>query len=298
MNLEKEVGSLKRQIEFTEYSICPQTEIIAIDILEAVDARFGDNSVHPLEYHNAQHAVDVVRRGIRLANALMPDIEPKYQRNIYDLIFIGGASHDYEVLTGSGQNEVLSADFADQTVRSHGYNPEINNKRFLKRLRSGIRATQVSRDTDGKIEQVNIRKGERDPFKFILATADINGIAMDGPKRMVSDAVNLCYELSEQAPTPDELYEFILFQQKFLRDRLHDDQTKPDIAYYFGDKAEEVYQLASKEFSSTIKKTYSIACGLSDNPIIHKVINENLKAVSTLPGSSFLQGKLVDALNL
>lgn len=299
MDFEKEINHFAKQVEPSGFEISEAAQSVAVQALEEVDSRYGENSAKPLEYHNAPHAIDVIRRGIRLSQVLMPYIPGQHRKSMFDLATIGGAIHDFERGIGDGFNEKLSAEYGVQLIHSYGYSREINTKKFIRRLRDGVHATQVKREENGKIIQVNLRQGAHDPFKFILATADINGIAMEGPKRMVRDAVNLCYEMHDGNPTADQLHEFIAFQPKFLKDRLNDeDQIKPDIEHYFPKESEDVYRVLEKEFGGTIKFAYGKALDLARLPVVHRTINEKLRVTSHIPGHKFVQDTLADAINL
>ena len=299
MDFEKEINYLAKQVEPSGLEISEAARSVAVQALAEVDNRYGEKSAKTLEYHNAPHAIDVIRRGIRLSNVLMPYIPGHHRKSMFDLAAIGGAIHDFERGIGDGYNEKLSAEYGEQLIHSSGYSREINTKKFIRRLREGVHATQVKREENGKIIQVNLRQGSHDPFKFILASADINGIAMEGPKRMVRDAVNLCYEMNDGKPTAEQLYEFIAFQPKFLKDRLHkEDQILPDIEYYFGDESKDVYAVLEKEFGGTIKFAYGKALDLARLPIVRKTINEKLQKTSRIPGHKFVQDTLADVINL
>lgn len=294
MDFEKEIDKLAKQVEQEGFRVNLGAQEVAVQLLEDVDARHGD-----LPYHNASHGLDVVRRGLRLTSALLPYIDEKYQKGIYNLPFLAGPAHDFVQGANDHQNVRDSADHVIQRIHENGHNEQINCRKVFSRIRLGIYATEVRREkSSGKVTQVNLQEGSRDPIKFIMAMADINGIAMEGPKRMVRDAVNLCYEMNDGKPTADQLYGFVLFQQKFLKDRLQDDQTKEDIKYYFGDHSDEVYDLGYEKFNGMITTAYSIARSISGTPIISNIINDKLKAASHIPGSKIVQDNLVKALNL
>lgn len=298
MDFEKELDKLSGQLENEAFGISLPARAVATRALYEVDSRYGENSDHPLEYHNAHHALDVIKRGVHLTSLLTPYIAGDYRRSMYDLVTVGGAIHDSERGMGDGYNEKLSAEYGEQLIQSNGYSREINTKRFMRTLREGVLATQVEREDSGKVQQINLRQGSHDPFKFILASADINGIAMEGPKRMVRDATNLCYELHDGNPSADELYNFIILQPKFLRDRLQDDQIKPDIEYYFKDQSESVYDVVSREFGGTIKTAYSKALELASLPLIHRIVSDKLEKSSHIVGSKLIQNAIAEALKI
>ncbi len=297
MDWEKEVSELSKAVESRGVEICNESKTVATEALEEVDARFGEKSDNPLPYHNATHALDVMKRSFRITNAVLPYIYKPYQCKIYDLALIGSATHDIERGQEKSLDEKLSADFAVNMIRSRGHSP-INQSKFISRLRDGILATKVTRRPDGNIQQVNLRKGSRDPFKLILATADINGIAMEGPKRMTRDAINLCYELHQGNPTSEELLDFILSQRAFLKERLSDKQIKPDLEYYFKDSSKEVYELGRNEFHGTIDDAYSVAIKLANLPLVRNSIDSALSVVDKTPGATRIQNALARALRI
>lgn len=295
MDFEKEITKLAKTVEPEGYEISPEAQWVTIQGLQDIDRRYGAESDNPLEHHNAPHGLDVIRRNIRLTNIFFEFIPKKYRRHIYDLDSIGGGLHDHQRGVRDGLNEKLSADFADELIVKTGHSP-INTKRFKARERSGILATQVETSDSGEITQVNLRQGERDPFKLIMAYGDINGIAMEGGRRMVRDAVNLCLETHDN-PTAEDIYQFMLFQAKFLKDRLNDEQVKADIAYYFPSQTEEVFQRAKKEFRHNIVSAYAMANLAHKTPHLKDSIGSVLNAADHIPGSGVLGGVILKALN-
>jgi hypothetical protein len=261
-----------------EARLAPETVSLATEALYAVHADFGPDSDHPMSFHNGPHSVAVMRRGVRIGNILFPYLSPVHQRRFFDGMILGGATHDRFQLLGPGENEVASAAYGVELVEAA--DGVLNTDFFKRRLTYADLATEVSMDPDGKLVQVNLRKGARDPIKFGMSFADINGIAMEGPKRMWEDATNLYYE---QTP-PDEqsisgLFVFYAGQVRFLRQRLNDRQVKPDIAYYFPDTFEDIYREMRREYHHNIVTAHGLALKIAERPELEHAVG---RVVSTV----------------
>lgn len=274
-HIDKAVSSMVAGIGSPEISLRPVTPIITAEVLHDIDQKYGPHGDDPLEYHNTSHSIDVGRRVIRLTNLLYPYIPEQYRTSIYDLGFLGPGCHDSEQLLGSGANERASLDDALRRIEQAN-DPVLTAPAFTDRLGSGIMVTVVNRKEDGELEQVNLREGDPDPFKFIMAFCDINGIAMEGDMRMIKDATHLCYELFGE-PSTEQLYDFLLSQAGFLRDRLNDHRIKADIAYYFPDHQDEVYKVMRSSFHSNITSAYRLATFMSDHSELSDPIGKVIK---------------------
>lgn len=258
------VSAIAEMVKPTDQTVGIEAITIAAQSLEEIEATYGPQGEHPLHYHNADHSVDVCRRAVRLTNILYPYIKPEYRENIYDLAIIAGATHDSEQLLGPGLNERASAEDAAARVAALG-NVAINTQLFKRRLTRGIMATVVDRKPSGELVQTNLQRNAPDPIKFIMAFADINGIAMEGDKRMVRDATHLCHEFITD-PTTEQLYDFLISQAGFLRERLNDGRIKSDLGYYFPDQVEPVYKDMRKAFHKNIISAYGLAKMLGQTP--------------------------------
>lgn len=263
VDFEREVAKIASTVPYPE-RVSPSAVDIAVRSLKSVNERYGIHSANPLAYHNAPHSLGVCRRSVRLTKLLYPYIAPQYRPGIYDLAIVGSAEHDFYQELGPGRNEVASAEHAVEQVQNVN-DPSINNEIFTSRLYKGIMVTKVERTEQGEIVQVNLQKGDPDPYKFIEAFADINGIAMEGQRRMIRDATNLCYEIYK-TPTLEQLWNFILDQSKFLKQRLNDGRIKADIAYYFPDSIEPVYGVMHKAFHANIISAHGLALALGQRP--------------------------------
>lgn len=275
LDFEKELSGIVAMIP-PEYELAPETTIIAAESLEAIDQKYGPGSDRPLSFHNAPHSVGVTRRAVRMANILTPYIRPKYRSRFYDLSIIAGATHDYDQDSGSGPNEENSADYAVAAVEQA--DGELNTDAFTQRLPRGILATTVEMKADGEIVQADLLSGSHDPIKFSMAFSDINGIAMEGSKRMWRDATNLYYEITPE-PSIEGLYGFLVNQARFLRDRLNPGRVKADIGYYFADNVNDIYSDMEKAFHTNIVSAFNLAVMLGEHPELKSSIGFAAKGV-------------------
>lgn len=142
----------------------------------------------------------------------------------------------------------------------------------------GIQATKVEMREDGELVQTSLQTGSHHPIKFSTGFSDINGIAMEGSKRMLRDATNLYYEITEK-PTIEGLYDFLIGQAGFLRQRLNPGRTKADIAYYFPDDIEAVYGDMYRHFHGNIISARDLAVHIGDHPELKKSIDIIAKGI-------------------
>jgi hypothetical protein len=280
-DFEKEITEIATMIE-PSCELAPETIPIAVESLEEIDNDYGPGSDNPLSFHDAPHSVGVTRRGVRLANILYPYIRPLHRRRFFDLVIIDGATHDRRQDLGPVENEIASAETAVQKVEAA--DGILNTMIFKKRLVYGDLATAVRMEDDGKLVQVNIQRGAHDPIKFNMAFSDINGIAMEGNKRMWQDATNLYYEITDE-PTIEGLCTFLIDQRKFLRQRLNDGRIKSDIAYYFPDDVEAVYKDMRKAFHGNIVSSHGLAVLLGERPELQHSVARVAKGIETLDRS-------------
>ncbi len=275
LDFEKELAGIVAMIP-PEYELAPETVPIALQAYEDVDARYGADSAHPLPFHNAPHSVGMTRRAVRMAKILMPYIRPQYRDGFYDLTLVGPAVHDYDQDSGPGPNEENSIVYGVQKIEE--MDGVLNTTSFKERLARGVRATKVEMRDDGELVQTSLLSGSHDPIKFDMGFSDINGIAMEGSKRMWCDATNLYYEISDE-PTVDGLYNFLINQAGFLRQRLNDGRVKADIAFYFANDVEAVYGDMHKAFHANIISAYNLAVLLGEHPELKSVIGVVAKGI-------------------
>jgi hypothetical protein len=257
IDYERELTAITDLVEPPDQLVSSAAIAIGAEALSEIDAKYGPDSENPLTFHDADHSLGVTRRAVRLTNILYPYMSPRHRAKIYDLDIIGGATHDFERDVEPQENERISGEYAVAQVIELG-GSQLNTAKFKKRLFDGILATAVEMKDDGEILQVNVQKGSHDPFKFVMSFGDINGIAMEGPKRMLSDATKLCDEVHGK-PTLDELCNFLVSQASFLRKRLNDPRVQSDIAYYFPEDTKQVYTDMRKAFRSNILSAYGMA---------------------------------------
>ncbi len=290
-DFEREITHIAAQIEPT-YTLAPETIHIAVASLEEVDRRYGPDSDNPLPFHNAPHSLGVARRSVRLNNILYRYIKPQWRPRIFDLGIIAGTNHDREQDLGPAVNEQASAEGAvEEVIAANGV---LNTKMFKQRLIRANLATAAEMQEDGKLIQPNLQKGSRDPIKFIMGFVDINGIAMEGDKRMWPDATNIYYETTDE-PTSEDLCAFLIDQRRFLRHRLNDGIIKSDIAYYFPDDIDPVYKDMRKAFHGNIARAFSLAVLLGERSELQHSVSRLAKGVSGLDRSSLgdIIGKMI-----
>lgn len=277
VDFERQVTEIAGMVR-PDVRLAPETVPLATEALYAINGDFGPDSDDPLSFHNAPHSVAVARRAVRIGNILYPYMRPVHRRRFFDGMILGGTTHDRYQHLGPGENELASAAYGVELVEAA--DGVLNTDFFKRRLTYADLATEVRMDEDGRLIQVNLRTGARDPIKFGMSFADINGIAMEGDMRMWEDATNLYYE---QTPTDEQsisgLVDFYSGQVRFLRQRLNDNQIKPDIAYYFPDSVDEVYRDMRREYHGNIVSAHDLAVQVSQRPELKKSIGFVVRAV-------------------
>jgi hypothetical protein len=276
IDFEKEINGLAASIEPEGYELSPTVRSIAAIALRDIEVRYGEESDEPLPQHNATHAIDVAGRAIQLTNLLYDFVPEESRENIYELALLVGITHDWEQFEGNGKNERASANYLIGLIEQYG-DENINTDEFKQRARSGTMATEYEIDDKGIINQINLGKGkpepddEPDPFEFIIAFADINGIAMEGPDRMSEDMTRLFFERSRGGePSKDDLEKLIAYQPTFIKSQLNDHRIKPYIAYYFSHLEPEnegidnpVYSKMREAYNPNIKAAFDKAQWMS-----------------------------------
>lgn len=286
-NFEASVDQLIGRIEPDGYEFNDTARSLATIALHDVELRYGEKSDNPLPQHNAEHALDVAGRAIELTNLLYEYIPQKYRENIYELALLVGVSHDWEQMLDGG-NERASADYLIGLIEKTD-DREINNEWFKARSKKGVLATEfeiIEIDDEKIINQVNLGRGkpedgeEPDPLEFIMAFADINGIAMEGESRMSEDVAGLYIEecqKNEEKPTLEGFRKFVGYQPTFIKSQLDDEHMKPIITYYFyhlepeDDKKDNpVYEALKKKYNPNIRNSYKKAWKLRNTPELLK----------------------------
>jgi hypothetical protein len=261
-----------------DVELAPETTLIVTQSLYDIDADFGPGSDNPLEFHNAPHDVDVTRRAVKIGNILYPYILPAYQDRFFDGLMIGGGTHDRYQHLGPGLNEIASGEYAIGLIEAA--DGPLNTSFFKHRVMLADRSTEVSMGPDGRIIQVNLRQGAIDPIKFGVSFADINGIAMEGDKRMWQDATNLYNELTSAGEwSIGGLFRFYVNQERFLGRRLNDYQVKGDIAYYLPDSVDKVYRDMRQEYHDNIIAAHKLAEFIGSHPELEQSVGRIAGAV-------------------
>lgn len=260
----------------------------AIDIgrvgLDAIEERYGEKSGNYLAHHSAQHGVDVMRRGLHLTRILAPYIADEYMQDLPDLVVMCGSWHDYEQQKGPHNNEVASSEGLRAVIDNSSEKPWKDVELVKKRAHEGVMATEVAHQKSGEIVQVNLPNGEADPLKYIMAFADINGIAMEGEERMITDSTNLCKEIYGPNLNEQTLSDFLAMQKKFLDSRLNDRRIKSDLTYYFLDDMEKIYKVLREEFEGKASEATILARLMRYNPkILRRAASQIIKMGSILP---------------
>ncbi|MEX2014843.1 MAG: hypothetical protein WD885_02815, partial [Candidatus Saccharimonadales bacterium] len=204
-------------------------------------------------------------------------------------------------------NEAASADYLIELIEK-SHDSEINNELFKERARRGVVATEYEIDEQGIIHQVNLGRGEPepdedpDPLEFIVAFADINGIAMEGEKRMSEDVARLYIEKCQQEgeePTEEGLQDFVNYQPVFIKSQLDDERMKPIIAYYFHhiepagqEKDNPVYTIMRKEYNPNIVNAYKKSRRLHNKPELLKGLGTAVRRADVI-GLSEKLGEII-----
>lgn len=221
-SLQDVLEYLPEDVEFSE-----QTQESLGLILEAVKQNNGHRP-----YHNEHHALVVMKRSFCMWQALSQVLPDVFTNEGYELLAIAAASHDlFQDFKAPGLNETQSA-LAAAEYMGNSYTEEQKL-----RVLDAIIATTVERTEEGVIRQCELRAGTNDPLKFVLANADINGIALEGTQRMLEDATKLFMEVNTLPPdtsfsqNSSAFAQFLKGQASFLRSRLA--AMNGDIEYYF-----------------------------------------------------------------
>lgn len=280
LDIEDRLTHMATMVEPAGVEIRPEAIAIGTTLLREVDTKYGPDSDHPLSFHNASHGLDMTERLILVLNLLWPFMEDRYREDIYDLAMVGGPGHDWrQLLKTPGLNEQYSSKRTIKEVEAHG--GPLNTDRFKRRLDLGIMATAVQFLPTGEIVQARLQSGEADQFKFAMAFGDINGIAMEGPARMVQDATNHYYEITDE-PTVDGWFKFLIGQEGFLSERLNDRRIKADIAYHFPDSIEEVYAAMYGAFHKNIVAAHGLAVLLGKRPELKVPVAAAVRSLGAL----------------
>jgi hypothetical protein len=262
----------------------------------------GSESYKP--YHNVQHELNVLRRSWRLWRLLQEELPDKFDDHGYELVMFAACGHDIFVDNESppGEDERKSGEYTRDYMIEGGYSEEDADIVY-----EMIEATAVERDETGTIVQFNIRQGSKYLGKLVLATADTNGIPMEGIPTMIDDGFNLWMEFSKTSvrgllSDPKGAVGFMLTQAKYLEDRL--DCMDKDLAYYFTDKEVSIIkEVFENEFTGATRDALGAARMLARFPNLAEVaIETSVKTTEKAAGSSWdalesVKGRLAHLLS-
>ncbi len=236
------------QVGLSAETISPEAIIGGSEILLDIHARCGDPNSETYEpYHNDQHALQVLSRSWRLLQLLQKIMPEKFSGSDYEALLWASLGHDVVRGTGGtlGEDERQSAQLIAARMQEAGCEDTM-----CEQVADIILTTIVEHDEQGRIKQTNIRSGNKDPLRLILATADINGVAMEGIPTMINDVFNLYMEVrhrtvADMVANPEEVIEFFFSQAQFLESRL--ETLSGDFAYYFTQEEVAIVQAAYEE---------------------------------------------------
>lgn len=284
-NFAPEVDQLVRMIEPEGVSVQPESREIAQRGFEELELRYGNDSDNPLSYHNAPHGIDTTARAINIGNMIFHLIPENYQYLFFDKIIVGTPFHDNERFKGSGENERLSSERATTVIEEYD-GSVLDTDEFKGSIHEGIMGTQAERGKGG-IVQVNLRKGSPDPFILVEASADVGAIPMEGSRRMIRDAVDLCFEENSD-PTAQDIYDRLLTQAGFIRSVTHDSVVIPNMQYYLPDTWQEVYKLLRSAFNPNTVSAYRTALLVEQSPHLQSALGHGIHMLDRLHVGSLI----------
>lgn len=276
-----------------------------LGMLQLVYEKYGNpasESYRP--YHNDVHALNVLARSWKLLSLHRQKFPEKFKDSDYALIMFAALGHDLIQGVGDepGKDEEQSAALTCEFMNQVGFSGE-----DCERTKEIIKATIVTRE-NGTITQTNIREGSKDILKLILATADINSIAMEGTPALVNDVFDLILETGNhgqrmtvakmfaeaqkpKVPKNDKEYaynkvvNFFMYQAEFLLSRLN--ALKGDFAHYYeGKEVEDIDHLYENTFTNATREALGVAKTLHRFPnVAELVIREAAKTAVEFPGT-------------
>lgn len=288
------ISGLMEDMDIPEGMMISDRDIgFAAGLLDVMHKKHGDPSSPDFKtYHNVGHDMDVLKRSWQIWSSLSERLPDTFDQSGYRTLLFGACGHDLfvEQDTLEGKDEKRSGKFTMRRMITAGYGLDEASEVF-----EVINATAVKRDQNGSIIQYNLRKGSKNPKKFVLATADINGIPMGGIPTMMRDALNLNMEfshisMSELMHHPKKAVGFMLTQADFLEDRLA--AMDGDIDYHFEGKEREIArQVMSEQFSGSSREALELASRMKNAPDLAETAicsvlesaNKGAGSISSLP---------------
>lgn len=239
------------QLAVPEGVITEEMRQVGAEMLVAIYNKYGDpNSETFKQYHNHQHALDVLKRAWEQLLLHRSEFSERFTDHDYRLLFFAALGHDgvHGNGGGLGTDEELSAEWTIPYMRRLGFSDE-----DCMRVSEVICVTTVyKRESDGAIIQTYIREGSEDPLKLIMANADINGILMGGIPAFANDVLNLWLENNKKAAGDiaehkEELATFFGTQLEFVETRVK--ELWGDFQYYYKEDAQKISQLYEETFT-------------------------------------------------
>jgi hypothetical protein len=291
--------SLAQELDIPEDAITEEMVAVGAEMLASIYKRYGDPASDTYkEHHNDIHTLDVLRRGWMLLKLHREKFPDKFTDHDYAIMMFSAIGHDIIHGTGGpmGEDERQSAERTALYMKRAGFSDE-----DCERVKEIIEATTV-RTENGSIIQTNIRSGNKDPLKLQLATADINGVAMEGTKTMINDAFNLCLEFGKVSiqDVIDETLKItrgkkkeqssvVLFfgtQARFLEERLK--TLRDDFAYYYNEEeVEAVNELYEQTFTRATRDAIGVSQVIYRFPKIAELaINDAITAAMDTVGNN------------
>ena len=251
---------------------------VIVEILQQIYDNYGrEDSDTYLPRHNDRHALAVMQRSLKLWT-LLSSVLPERFDSTDDIGLLAIAAVGHDIIWRKGEEMgVVEAESGIETARimqKYGYSEE-----EVLRVVDAIMATVVSMDNDNRIIQLYLRTGSKDILRYILAVADINGIAMEGKESMYNEAFALYQEdttttIKSVLFNPGKLINLLKYQHKFLMDRYK--ERDDDIEYFFGEDAGTVKDLFDEVFSSTFQEALREANVLDRRGIARRAIMTTL----------------------
>lgn len=256
-----------------------------LGMLQLAHEKYGDPKGETYRaYHDDRHALNVLARSWKLLSLHRKKFPEKFEDSDYALSMFAALGHDLVQGTGGdkGEDEHQSAALTREFMKRIGFSDNACD-----RVTEIICATIVNRE-NGTIIQTNIREGKKDILKLILATADINSVAMEGTPALVNDVFNLLLETGNngqgisveemlikaqepKVPIDDNTYKyndvvtFFRNQATFLEDRLN--ALKGDFAYYYeGKEIKEIDAIYEETFTGATREALGVVRMLDRHP--------------------------------
>lgn len=266
----EQIKAVRERAGISEELISDEVISQVVPLLRMVHKRHGTPGSETYKtQHNDEHALDVLGRFWEVWEFLREVAPEKTDDRGYVLGMFAAIGHDlfYDLDTKTGINERRSAKFVASYMKELGYGDS-----EIKRVYDAIITTTVKINSKGSVIQTHIRKGSGDMLNFALAMADINGIGMEGPRRMFADVLNLYMErnthssIKEYLAAPLGIMTLLKDQRQFLKDRLA--AIRKDLAFYCSneDEVNAIMEKIDERFSANTSAALAITKRFSQSP--------------------------------